>query len=1042
MSRQLNRRRNHPLGGGRSAAMARAAARSVELLESRCLLSAVTTFPVPGASADSFSWDGGSAHVVTGPDGNLWFTDTGNNQVDRVTPQGQITTFPLPVHDVANTGGNGGGIGSGSGGTSVPIATPLPVIDPILTPDNPAPADIVVGPDGNLWFTESGVNRIGRITTAGTITEFTTPTADSNPLGIAAGADGNLWFTETGSNAIGRITPAGTVTEFSVNSLDVSSSSGIAAGPGGDVWFVAADSDGNGKIARITPAGKVSNYDLGSDPVDLTEGPDGNLWVATYDGEIDKVTAAGTVTRYTIPSGDGAYAISAGPDGALWFALDGTNQLGRITTTGTVSEFSLPDPSATDGPTITPGALTSGPDHKLWFVDAYTPQVGNVNVTTGLLASGVSATVDAGSTSTATVASFVDFAGGGAAADYTATVAWDDGTTSAGTIAANSSGGFDVSVSRNWALSDGSATVTVTDTRTAGRTASASTYVTVNPPPVTGAGVSVTSTAAALFSGVVGSFSGVPLNSISSYSASIDWGDGHTSQGTLASNASGGVDVSGSNRYAASGSYTVTVSLSPYPGGFLYPIGGGWGIHPIPLGAPVFAKGAAAPIAAARPVSTPRSTGTGIAGATASKGSATTRLTTAPGRTGVISPIPIPIDPPIVLEPGYGTATSTMTVAPGAMDGVGFSVQATTTAPFTGEVASFKLTDPNADLSHLHATVVWSDPQVWDWFTVSNPPSDGSIMSDGQGGFTVSVSTTFANPGWSHFSVNISDDRLGTGDSALVGVAYGQLIVDSPFRWLPILESQGANSAAAKTPSGNATSTAASTAAANVNPALNEQITTTPLPLHVGPGGGVTGNVGILTGLTAAAPKLADLHGTIHWGDGSSSPATFAAGTKGRVFVRGAHQFTQPGSFPVSVDVQQTLYNKGKPTSLYPLHLPTLQVSAVVVQRRPVTSGGVAISAVAGQPFSGTLATFTAPDPGVAVNRVATVFWGDGTHSTGTVAASGSDLTITGTHTYARAGKRRVLVLVTQSPAQRPLPRGTVVPPVLARIITTADVTS
>src|SRR3954469_5047322 len=34
------------------------------------------------------------------------------------------------------------------------------------------PFGITVGPDGNLWFTERGANRIGRITLAGVVTEF------------------------------------------------------------------------------------------------------------------------------------------------------------------------------------------------------------------------------------------------------------------------------------------------------------------------------------------------------------------------------------------------------------------------------------------------------------------------------------------------------------------------------------------------------------------------------------------------------------------------------------------------------------------------------------------------------------------------------------------------------------------------------------------------------------------------------------------------------------------------------------------------------
>ncbi len=76
---------------------------------------------------------------------------------------------------------------------------------------SPPPA----GADGALWFTERNTDKIGRITTAGTITETAVPTAGSAPEGIAAGSDGALWFTELGGR-IGRITTAGTVTEFAI----------------------------------------------------------------------------------------------------------------------------------------------------------------------------------------------------------------------------------------------------------------------------------------------------------------------------------------------------------------------------------------------------------------------------------------------------------------------------------------------------------------------------------------------------------------------------------------------------------------------------------------------------------------------------------------------------------------------------------------------------------------------------------------------------------------------------------------------------------
>ena len=116
------------------------------------------------------------------------------------------------------------------------------------------------GPDGNLWFTESGSNQIGRITTTGTITEFDVSTLNSEPSGIAPGPDGYLWFTERLVNKIGRITTSGKVTEFEVPTAD-SAPNGITAGASGDMWFTEQLGD---KIGRrpvgFTPSEIRSAY--------------------------------------------------------------------------------------------------------------------------------------------------------------------------------------------------------------------------------------------------------------------------------------------------------------------------------------------------------------------------------------------------------------------------------------------------------------------------------------------------------------------------------------------------------------------------------------------------------------------------------------------------------------------------------------------------------------------------------------------------------------------------------------------------------------
>jgi virginiamycin B lyase len=116
---------------------------------------------------------------------------------------------------------------------------------------------------------------------APTIHDFTLPHRESSAGMVATGPDGNLWFTELFSNRIGHITPAGQVTEFTVpTDLNVPGYDNlwatITAGPDGNLWFT---EDSSNDIWRISPAGQIIKFPLpaGSAPAGITTGPDGNL---------------------------------------------------------------------------------------------------------------------------------------------------------------------------------------------------------------------------------------------------------------------------------------------------------------------------------------------------------------------------------------------------------------------------------------------------------------------------------------------------------------------------------------------------------------------------------------------------------------------------------------------------------------------------------------------------------------------------------------------------------------------------------------------
>ena len=198
------------------------------------------------------------------------------------------------------------------------------------------PTAIADGPDGALWFTNYGNSSIGRITTAGVVTNYTS--ADiSAPLGIATGSDGALWFTNFGNNSIGRITTSGVVTDFTGGGINEPTS--MTAGPDGALWFIDVGAAGTNSIGRISTTGVVSNY-AGEDQrfaYQITAGPDGALWFSEDGDSIGRITTAGVASLYTSREIEGAGGVTAGPDGALWFTNTLGNSIGRITAVPSIS---------------------------------------------------------------------------------------------------------------------------------------------------------------------------------------------------------------------------------------------------------------------------------------------------------------------------------------------------------------------------------------------------------------------------------------------------------------------------------------------------------------------------------------------------------------------------------------------------------------------------------------------------------------------------------------------------------------------------------
>jgi virginiamycin B lyase len=161
-------------------------------------------------------------------------------------------------------------------------------------------------------------------------------TPDTAPLGITAGPDGALWFTEEGVNQVGRITTAGVLREYPLTALCCWHEY-IAAGPDGALWLTYGSYDFSA-VVRMTTSGSFTSYTVPGlpsgleEPQAITVGSDGALWFAETYGYLFRVSTAGVFTQYFAPlpgEGDPTQWIAAGPDGSSWLFWRDRGRTGR-----------------------------------------------------------------------------------------------------------------------------------------------------------------------------------------------------------------------------------------------------------------------------------------------------------------------------------------------------------------------------------------------------------------------------------------------------------------------------------------------------------------------------------------------------------------------------------------------------------------------------------------------------------------------------------------------------------------------------------------
>ena len=213
--------------------------------------------------------------VATDASGNVYVADYGNHRIRRIWTNGEIYTIAGTVvanGDIATIAGTGTAGYAGDGG----LATQAVLNNPFA---------VIADPTGNIFIADYGNHRIRRIdagtnvirTVAGTgMAGFSgdgglaTAAQVSQPSGMAIDSAGNLFFSDTGNNRVRRVNPAGVITTVAGTGAGASTGDGglATAATLASPRFLAIRADGaiflteftSNRVRSISPAGIISTF--------------------------------------------------------------------------------------------------------------------------------------------------------------------------------------------------------------------------------------------------------------------------------------------------------------------------------------------------------------------------------------------------------------------------------------------------------------------------------------------------------------------------------------------------------------------------------------------------------------------------------------------------------------------------------------------------------------------------------------------------------------------------------------------------------------
>ena len=307
--------------------------------------------------------------LAIGPDGAVWFGIFGapEKMAGRLTATGSLSFFPPP-----------NGFQGGAGMVSD--------IGSLFT---------VTFSTTEITASGLGVAFLARMTTSGAVTQLTSLGIGAVPTNIVVGPDGNLWFPSCEDpclffpGTVGVVSPDGSLkppVTLPTNYFGTF----ITAGRDGRLYVTATTENpspfqSDSVVFVLSTNGtvvKTFTFPSGSGLGGIAARSDGNIWVTEAGtGKIARLTPNGRLTEFTLPNQRASpNDIVFGNDGALWFTESSANALGRITPAGVITEFPVPTPSAGLERILSCSINCGDPQGVIWFTEFSGRKIGKFDL--------------------------------------------------------------------------------------------------------------------------------------------------------------------------------------------------------------------------------------------------------------------------------------------------------------------------------------------------------------------------------------------------------------------------------------------------------------------------------------------------------------------------------------------------------------------------------------------------------------------------------------------------------------------------------------